>query len=69
MISRTPSLGWRSTLEAKGSKMKAFDEHIDDAHGVVLVDVIVEPLRKQGYLTTVLLIDELFHPMPPWCLD
>ena len=29
MISRTPSLCRRSALEAKGSKLKALDEHIN----------------------------------------
>jgi hypothetical protein len=48
-------------LEAQARQIQGVDEHIDRTHRVVLIDPVVQPLRKQDAWRADLSIDVSAH--------
>jgi hypothetical protein len=65
MISMAAALCGSGALEAEGSKVKAFDEQVHEAHGIVIVDLIVQAFGKQGDPAAFFLFHEPFHNVLP----
>jgi hypothetical protein len=61
MIGRPACLLGMYPCESVAAEVKFVDEDIDHANGVVLGYVVVQMLRKQSTLSTVLTFDKAFH--------
>src|SRR6476660_8920590 len=61
MVGRPACCRCRCALEAQSLQVELVDERVDDAYRVVFTDVVVETLRKQGDLASVLSLDESLH--------
>ena len=61
VICQSPHLRGLGPLEAQARQIQCVDEHIDRTHRVVLIDPVVQPLRKQHALRAVLSIDVSAH--------
>src|SRR6478735_3399917 len=61
MVGRPACCRGCCALEAQSLQVELVDERVDDAYRVVFTDVVVETLRKQGDLASVLSLDESLH--------
>src|SRR5262249_8304180 len=62
MIARPPRLRRRDPVEPEFTETKRVDESIDCTNRIVLVDPVVQALRKQRTLPPIQSLDTPFHP-------
>ena len=64
MISRPTSSFRHDANKSKLAEIQRINESINSTNRVGLVDVIIQALRKQRRLLSVLALDKSFHDMP-----
>lgn len=64
VVGRTTCTGRISAFETEWQEVQLVNERIDDAHRVVLADIVVEAFRQQAHLLARLAFDESLHGAP-----
>src|ERR1700730_14760297 len=64
MISGPPSLRRLDPFELEFSEIERIDERVDHSNRIVLVDPVVQALRKQRTLSAIRPLNEALHSIP-----